>query len=206
MPKRWKPSAVCLWPGLRRLWNEGAASGLGMAVGFAAILNVLLAASLVWTRWLSPTVLAAGWLAVAVFWLVSLVHSVAAGGGREDGQPDGGGERECSPDEDLFREAIAQYLQGNWFEAEDALRRTLAENTRDCEAMLMLATLLRHSGRLEDAAAQLQRTARLEASAAWRQELETEWRRISEAERDNQQGTDAAEEADRAAGEAARAA
>jgi thioredoxin-like negative regulator of GroEL len=95
-------------------------------------------------------------------------------------------DEESLSEEDLFREAQAQYLQGNWYAAEETLRAMLAANPRDVEARLMLATLLRHTARLEEAASQLQQTARLEASAGWRQELQTEWRRLSEAEQDGE--------------------
>ena len=41
-----------LWPGLPQVWLRGSWVGLTLAVGFTALANVLLAATLVWDEWL----------------------------------------------------------------------------------------------------------------------------------------------------------
>ena len=54
MPKCGMPAAVCIWPGLPSLWERGSWAGLGLAVVFAGLLNVLLVASTVWTDSRAP--------------------------------------------------------------------------------------------------------------------------------------------------------
>jgi tetratricopeptide (TPR) repeat protein len=178
---------------------------LALAVGFAALLNVMLAASLVWTGWMSPTVQVAGWIALAAIWLISAIAAATAGRGSAERPGAETAELETSPAEVLFREAIAQYLQGNWFETETALRRILKDSQRDVEARLMLATLLRHTGRLEEAAEQLQQTSRLEVAAHWREEMQNEWRLLSEAQL-GEPAPSESESDEPAAGEISRAA
>ena len=78
-----------------------------------------------------------------------------------------------------FREAAEYYLKGNWFEAECALVELLRQNPRDPEAGLMLATLLRHTGRLEEATNHLDRLERFEGSRKWALEIRRERAKIA---------------------------
>ena len=68
---------------------------------------------------------------------------------------------EAASTEVLFREALSEYLQGSWFEAETILGRLLHLYPRDVEARLLLATLLRHTRRYQEALDQLDRLERL---------------------------------------------
>ncbi len=129
--------ATYLWPGLPRLWFEGAWTGLALAVGFGLLFNFLLLASLVWVQLCRRS--SGGWL----------------------GWPRGdlGRERvvcrldrwtarsaaEAAARDDLFRRALGEYLKGAWFEAESLLGQLVAQDTRDVDARLMLASLLRHT-------------------------------------------------------------
>jgi hypothetical protein len=161
------PKVACLWPGLPQLWMRGAWAGLALALGFTVLVNILLMATLVWTEWFRFGLLVAGWIAVGALWTASAFVSIGWLGASQapSGVDDG---------EELFREAQTQYLKGNWFEAETLLSQRLGRDGRDAEASLMLATLKRHTGRLDDALAQLQRLERLEGAVFWRQEIARE--------------------------------
>ena len=148
------PWVTYLWPGLTQLWIAGAWSGLALATGFAALVNLLALASLVWVEVLAPTVLRVSWLTMAALWIGAAVLS-RRWLRRQDGKNAG------SSSEDLFPAALGEYLQGNWYEAETVLGRLLRSNPRDIEARLMLATLLRHTRRYPEARDQLARLDRL---------------------------------------------
>lgn len=158
---------VCLWPGLPQLWMRGAWSGLALAVGFTALVNVLLMASLVWTEWFQFGLLLACWAAVIGLYIASAFVSIGWLGAI---QPQAG----VDDGEELFREAQTQYLKGNWFEAETLLNQRVSRNLHDADAQLMLASLKRHTGRLDDALAQLERLERTEAALKWSQEIANE--------------------------------
>jgi thioredoxin-like negative regulator of GroEL len=74
----------------------------------------------------------------------------------------------------LFRRAQAEYLQGDYFQAEATLTGLLAREPRDAEARLLLATLLRHTQRYEEAEDQLKQLSRFETAARWQIEITCE--------------------------------
>ncbi len=160
------PWATYLWPGLPQLWFCGFWSGLALAAGFAVLLNLLLLASLVWVELLSSPHLRLGWLAVGILWFGSAVLSAA--------YARRGATRGATSAEALFRDALSEYLQGSWFEAETILGRLLRLHPRDVEARLLLATLLRHTRRYPEALDQLDRLERLRDAAKWTQEIAAE--------------------------------
>ncbi|MCR4413284.1 MAG: tetratricopeptide repeat protein [Thermoguttaceae bacterium] len=77
-------------------------------------------------------------------------------------------------------------MKGNWFEAECLLSRILKRNPRDLEARLMLATLLRHTGRRDEAARQLDRLERFEGSGKWVLEISRERQQLQAAKSDEE--------------------
>jgi len=168
------PWVAYLWPGLPELFRHGAWPALAVAWGFGVLVNLGVASSLVWDELLSPTVRSLVWLAVFVFW-----GSAAAFSYLSDGRVRS--HRNAKAAGDNFGEAMDHYLQGNWFEAERILYRILRKNPRDVEAALMLATLLRHAGRLEESARRLDRVERLEDSRAWQLEICRERKLLEEA-------------------------
>ena len=115
----------------------------------------------------SPGVCKALWIGFGAAWLAGAVVTAGAGqSGREGGHP--------GSEADNFPEAVDYYLKGNWFEAQQALMQRLGEDPRDADARLMLATLCRHTGRLDEAQQQLDLLARLEESAKWGMEIRRE--------------------------------
>lgn len=85
--------------------------------------------------------------------------------------------------------AIDEYLRGKWYEAERLLRQQMRREKKDAEAMLMLATLCRHTGRLEEAERRLDELAALEAARKWEVEIAAE-RKLLDRHRTDDQQTD----------------
>jgi hypothetical protein len=160
---------------LAALWYQGSWSGLLLATGFAALVNLLLLATLVWEELLSPSLLNGGWLVVGAIWLSAPWVS----GGSEAAEQ---AETSREPSEDLFRQAQREYLRGNWFEAESLLVAQLAQVPRDAEARLLWATLLRRRRRFEEARRELDRLAGLDAAAPWAAEIGQERHKLQAAE------------------------
>lgn len=167
--------ATCLWPGLSQLWVEGAWSGLAMACGFACLFNLLLLNSLVWTEWVEPGMRRAGWIALAAFWLASAWMAR-----RWCAEKNAAGETDV--ERDLFPRALGEYLKGNWYEAESICQQLLREKPRDVEAELMLATILRHTGRYAVARERLNDLKRWDDATKWEWEIAHELERLDEAE------------------------
>lgn len=168
------PWATYLWPGLPQLWSHGTWSALALAVGFAVLVNLALAATVVWNELLTPGVRNSAWMAVAMIWGGSALFSHR----RDRRHPAGHNPLSA---EDRYPEALDHYLKGNWFEAEHVLAHVLRRNPRDLDAGLMLATLFRHTGRIEEAERQLERLERLEGSQKWEFEIGRERELLHEA-------------------------
>jgi hypothetical protein len=169
------PWATYLWPGLPQVWKRGAWSALGLALGFAALVNITVVASLVWTELFPDAVRKAAWLAVAVVWVGSatVARWRDRAAARQADQPQTG---------DRYCQAMEHYLKGDWFEAECVLAGLLRSSPRDVDANLMLATLYRHTGRPDEAAVQLDRIERLDESAKWVLEIDRERKWLAEAQ------------------------
>lgn len=163
------PWATYLWPGLPQICRFGSWPGLGLAIGFAVLLNLALVGTILWDGLFTPGARKLIWAAVAITWIGSAV------GARLRRQP-----TPSDPDGDDFPHALEQYLKGNWFEAEQILARLLDRNPRDVEARLMLATLLRHTGRGQEAARQLDCLETVEGSGRWALEIARERRGLAE--------------------------
>ena len=169
------PWTTYLWPGLPQLWYGGLWSGLVLAVGSAVLLNALLLATFVWVELLVPPYIQYAWLATGTLWIGAAAASAWFG--------QGGAPRGAIAAEAMFREALHEYLQGSWFETERILGRLLHLHPRDVEARLMLATLLRHTGRYQEALEHLARLELLRGASRWAAEIAAEKTWIAEAER-----------------------
>jgi len=160
-----------LWPGLPQLWVDGTWSGLALAVGFGILVDVWLLTTLVWVELVERSWVPVGWIGLGLVWLSSACFSMWL----RRSEP---AEVARQSAEDLFRAALAEYLKGNWFEAEKILVSLLAEHPRDVEARLMLATLLRHTRRYREANDELSRLELIEASRTWTVEIASERQRL----------------------------
>jgi len=161
------PWATYLWPGLPLVWRDGRWGALAVAVGFAALVNLALMASLLWSELLATGVRNSVWMAVVIVWGGSAVFSY-----RRDSRPSI--RPESDPAVDAYAEAVDRYLQADWFEAERALRRLLERDPRDLDSGLMLATLLRRTGRPAEAERELDRIERFDGSWKWELEIRRE--------------------------------
>ena len=167
------PWAVYLWPGLPQLPRDGRWTALVVAIGAAALLDVVLLASYVWTDWIAPDMRIMGWALLGFTWSGSAVATawaqrrVAA--------------RQDEPGEDCYQEAQVEYLKGNWFEAERLVGRLLRRDNEDLQARLMLSALLRHTQRFDEAGRQIDLLARLEGARGWAPEIHREAELLAEA-------------------------
>lgn len=172
------PLGMYLWPGLPQLSKEGNWFALGWAVGSAALLNLAIIASLVWSELVAPEVRNLVWGAVVLVWAVS-----AFAAHRWDRRQTAW--HASDPLRDALAAAQDHYLKGNWFEAERILTRMLADDPRDVDAGLMRATMYRHTGRYDEAVGELDRIERFEGCRKWELEIRRERELIVEAKGEN---------------------
>ncbi len=167
--------ACCLWPGLHQLWGGGW-SGLALAIGFSLALNLTLITSLVWTEMSTLPLRIAVWATLGLIWAGAAVFSWRR-------MPRLPSAKLLEANEGLFNSAQSEYLKGNWFAAETALNQILSHNAADGDAQIMLAGLLRRTGRLSDAAAQLLKLEQSAAHTKWWPEIirERQWLKQREA-------------------------
>jgi tetratricopeptide (TPR) repeat protein len=138
-------------------------------LAFAAVVNVALLGTFVWTELLS------GWQ----WWLVWSTAVIAATGSlaHGDGPQPGRGTvagRLVEPADDLFATAQQEYIRTHWVEAEVLLRRLLVKLPGDAAARLLLATLYRRTGRYKEAQHELRRIESLNDGDDWCWEIERE--------------------------------
>jgi len=157
---RW---AIHAWPGLAELWQRGSWSGLFIAFGFTALLNLVIVSTFVWDEWLAGSACYAAWTAMLGTWIAG-----AASSWRHRGSL---AVRASAAVQDLFQQAQSEYLRGNWFEAEVALNKLLRKDGRDVDAHLMLASLFRHTRRPQEANSQLRRLELFEGAQKWSMEI-----------------------------------
>lgn len=183
-PRRTVHWAAYLWPGLPHLWIAGSWAGLILALSFTLLFNLLLLTTFVWTEWLPwrvqlgcAAILGAIWIAALVETRLELGRIAARRAQLPDGAADGTSAATQLDEvanrhaDSMLREAQAAYLAGNWIEAERTLQELVRLDRRDMEGQLLLATLWRHNGRLDDAKCQLDRLERLEDAATWEFEI-----------------------------------
>ncbi len=165
---RW---AIYLWPGLPDLWRHGAWSGLALATAFTLLASFILSATVVWDELVGPGRSSALWGGLAAGWLALLFvakrsaprTAVAAGGAASD----------------LFPAALAEYLQGNWLDAELLARQQIDLIPSDVEASLVLAATLRHTNRFDEARETLDSASLWDRAAGWKLEIDSQYERLS---------------------------
>jgi len=161
------PWVVYMWPGLPQIWTRGHFGGLLVAFGCAVLLDLLLLGTFVWSELLDSRLRTLGWAVVAVIWGAWAILSI-----RIDSHHDGFGQENRS--DDRFALVAEQYLKRNWLEAEHLLRTLVTENPADADARMMLLSLLRRTGRTQEAMAELAVLQSLPGAAKWACEIERE--------------------------------
>lgn len=161
------------WPGLARLWCEGSFVGLGWALALASLLHFAVLSTFVWPEWIPYPIMSAVWIGIVVIcglaWVagwMGFTHSTDKNLGSDLRN-------------DLFRQAQREYLRGNWFRAETALEQLLATDRVGVLARLMLATLCRHIGRIDEARQHLSILEELPDGGRWQLEVTRERRLLA---------------------------
>jgi hypothetical protein len=151
-----------------------------VAVGFSALANLTLLSTFVWRELVESQIQLGLWVSLVVCWLLAVVAS-------RGWRVTGGESAEAAMGSDhLFPEGLSEYLQGNWLEAERRFRRAIQNCPWDVESRLMLATVLRHARRWDEARIELRRTAETKGAQHWAFEIERESAYLDElAARDN---------------------
>lgn len=191
---RWGQLLLCGWPGLARLWLRGSYPALLLAIGYSILLNLALVSTFLWPALLGNTFPLIAWPILLTAWLVSALISfrmigelsavppMAADQERSGFSVEKGGKSssDCRSDlagvvaHTLFNRAQREYLRGHWSETESLLKRQLQQSERDIEARLLLASLYRRTGRLDEALEQLNQIARFDDSVHWSFEMDRE--------------------------------
>ncbi len=168
---RASPIVTCCWPGLPRLWLCGDWFSLLVAIAFGGVLNLLLVSACMRPDWLPWPANLLAWLSVGGFWIVSAARA-------HRNLPELYKPLHVADDRGLFLKAQSEYLQGHWFEAENALNQLLRQSRRDIDARLMLATMYRHTRRYEAATAELGLIEQIEGAEKWQSEIASERRLV----------------------------
>jgi tetratricopeptide (TPR) repeat protein len=173
------------WPGLPWLWLRGSLPGLVVAVGFAVTLDVAVLTTWIWSELIDTPARLALWTATAAIWTLATASALSAfppplGVGRDE-------EADA-----LFVKARNAYLAHDWLSAESSLQTLLARSPTDGDAQLLLGTLLRRVGRLDEARAALEQLSRADAGLVWQTAIARELARI---EADRRAGTGGTEPA-----------
>ncbi len=167
------PWPAYLWPGLPQLARDGNWAALAVAVAAAALLNAVLLGTWFWNDFLTPVLRIICWVSLGAAWSLSAGYWAwtdrrqAAVSAKTTGK--------------VFEEALQDYLKGNWFEAERKLNLLVRRDEHDLEARLMMATLLRHAKRFDDATHQLNLLVRLDGAHRWAAEIHREGELLMEA-------------------------
>lgn len=171
------PWTVYMWPGLPQVCFYGNWFGLVLAIGAAAVLDVLVLVSFGWTELISHSLRNTFWVAFVVAWIGATVWS------RNECRRQAA-VRSLGPEEDPFGQAVDHYLKGDGYQTEQILEGMLRRNPRDLDARLMLATVLRRDGRLDEATRQLDTLAHFEGADKWELEIQEERDLLAETRRE----------------------
>ncbi|MFO0011395.1 MAG: hypothetical protein ACK553_01500 [Planctomycetota bacterium] len=156
-----------LWPGWLVAWRHGDLRSLLIAILFGCLLCISWIGTTIWPLWLSPWRLMLLWSVAGVGAILSLVHNASCGllASRSS--------RRGCPDDALIL-AQAFYLQANYYEAERSIAPYCLAGAMDAEAALLMASVLRRTGRFSQALALLDELALLDCGLPWLEEIERE--------------------------------
>jgi len=169
------PWTTCLWPGLTQLWVHGRWAGLVWALGFMAVLNVALISKGIWPELGHSWIRYGIWYVLFGYWLIGAILQAIP-------LVTGSWQQVDASVEQLFTEAQSTYLKGEWFHAEASLLRLLRHEPEDAEALLLLATLQRHTQKFDQARQTLNQLERLDDGQHWWYEIHRERQMIADRE------------------------
>lgn len=178
---------IYAWPGLPQIVVCGNWSALMIAVLAAALLNTLILGSFGWSELLDSGLRNTLWVSLVIVWCIAAMISAVKLRRHASNKSFG--------ESDLFSQAIDLYLKGDYYQAERLLHKLLKKDARDHDARMMLATLLRHTGRLEDASKQLDQLNYFEGAEKWELEIKSERLRLAETANNRQENNNELETA-----------
>lgn len=167
-----------VWPGLPWAWLRGSRAGIIVAFAFAIALDAGIVTTFIWPDLVELPVTVAVWAGVAVIWLASTVSAAAA-------FPPALAKPAPADVDPLFVRARDAYLARDWVTAEGRLRELLVLAPTDGEAQLMLATLLRRVGRLDEASEALEKLSASDSGVRWQAAMAAERQRIAATRRED---------------------
>ncbi|MDD3586356.1 MAG: tetratricopeptide repeat protein [Thermoguttaceae bacterium] len=158
-------TAVC--PGFGGLITYGRWTHLVIAWIFTSYLNIVLISNFYWTSLLPPSWYKWTYISLGVVWLVLSGMSAVFSKKFES-------TRNLDSQGELYLEVLNHYLKGEWEKTECCAKAILRYNPNDVEVLLLLATLYRHTRRLDLAQETLARLGLLEMSDKWCFEIYSE--------------------------------
>lgn len=167
--------AFRFWPGFQKLWLRGDLHSVLVSLLFSWILIVALCATFVWPEWfigffspdwLARLILAAFWFSIVGASFLSAIGAILRSSSASDL---GVSDRQLNLE-------IAQelYLQANYFEAEQLVRKNMSGQTDDVESSLLWIAILRRTRRISQALELISSVDKLDAALPWLPELRSE--------------------------------
>lgn len=173
MPGRRWLLFLCIYPGLPQIGAGREIFGLAHAIGFTVLLNAALVTTFIFTDAVSPVTVVLEWYAVGAAWLWA---AFTAGWWIWKHHP----EKHRTEIEQLFREAIAHSLKGQWSDALSRIGRLLDYDGGDCDALMQLGTLYLHTGRPAEAKQAFRRCLELEPGRKWQWEIDQALKQVGQ--------------------------
>lgn len=156
-----------MWPGALGAWRRGDLRSVLIAISFGLLLSIGWTATTIWPLWLSSWRLGLLWSIAIIAAVLSVVYNALGGFLRAAKFPSG-----C-PDSKLV-EAQSFYLQADYFEAEQLVAPYCRPGALDAEAAMLMASVLRRTGRCSQALSILDELSLLDCGLPWAEEIERE--------------------------------
>lgn len=169
---RWPTACLHAWPGWTKLWNEGDLRSLLLSLLFGIFLNLWIAATWSWPQWWTGQ----GWWSCLA--ALAVAASASAFLAKDSLRSLALRQAPAKSADQWLQDAQESYLQANYPEAEASLHRIFAAGHQDIEAMLLMISVLRRTGRIAQAQFCIDRLRLLERAAPWMAELDQEQKKL----------------------------
>jgi hypothetical protein len=158
---------LSFFPGYSGILRYGHRSFLAAALFFALLLDGFLIVNFYWTALITPNQRNVLLLALVGIWIILLTaesfwHRHLQSFLQTDEK------------DETYRQAVADYLRGDWFAAESQILPYLKKHPKDIEMLLLQATMYRHTQRYEESLAVLSKLQLYEGANRWFPEIEME--------------------------------
>jgi hypothetical protein len=163
--RRYRVTALVVWPGLPQIWSGQVALGLILACVFAVLVNLAIVSQWVYVRWFDADTRQALWAITASLFAGMAAWTVVWAW---KFHPD----RFQVEIEALYRASAESYYQGRWAQARDQLERLILLDPSDTEAHLRLARLMQRTGETDLARRVLDDCRDTPRAKTWRWEID----------------------------------